>query len=48
MTLALPVFYACMGFSAAASTFYAVIGVLSAAIYNLIAKWLGGIEVEVE
>lgn len=39
MTLAMPVFYACMGF---------VVGVIGAAIYNVIAKWVGGIEVEVE
>lgn len=39
MALTLPVFYACMGF---------VIGVAGAAIYNVIAKWVGGIEVEVE
>jgi hypothetical protein len=35
----IPVLYAVMGF---------IIGVLSAAIYNLVAKWIGGIEVEVE
>jgi hypothetical protein len=39
MALALPVFYACMGF---------VFGVLGAVIYNLVAQWVGGIEVEVE
>ena len=36
---ATPVFYAIMGF---------VVGVIGAAIYNLVAKWIGGIEVEVE
>ena len=35
----LPVLYAAMGF---------VLGVICAGIYNLIAKWIGGIEVEVE
>lgn len=47
MALALPVFYACMGFSPTASTVYAVVGVIGAAIYNVIAQWVGGIEVEV-
>lgn len=37
--IAAPIFYGAMGF---------VVGVLSAALYNLFAKWLGGIEVEVE
>jgi ABC-type Co2+ transport system permease subunit len=35
----LPVFYAVFGF---------IFGIISAAIYNLIARWIGGIEVEVE
>jgi hypothetical protein len=35
----LPVFYGVFGF---------IFGVISAAIYNLIARWIGGIEVEVE
>ena len=35
----LPVFYGVIGF---------VFGVISAAIYNLVAKWTGGIEVTVE
>jgi hypothetical protein len=35
----LPFLYAAMGF---------VGGVISAFIYNIIAKWVGGIEVEVE
>jgi hypothetical protein len=39
MAFLLPIFYACMGF---------VVGVVGAAIYNVIAKWVGGIEVEVE
>lgn len=34
-----PLIYAAMGF---------VFGVLGALIYNLVAKWVGGIEVEVE
>lgn len=34
-----PLLYAAMGF---------VIGLIGAAIYNLLAKWIGGIEVEVE
>ena len=37
--LLLPVFYAVMGF---------IGGVVSGFLYNLIAKWIGGIEVEVE
>jgi hypothetical protein len=39
MGLFLPVFYGVMGF---------VFGVIGAALYNLIAGWIGGIEVEVE
>ena len=35
----MPVFYGIFGF---------VFGIISAAIYNLIAHWIGGIEVEVE
>jgi hypothetical protein len=35
----MPVIYGVMGF---------LIGVIGAAIYNLIASWIGGIEVEVE
>ncbi len=35
----MPVFYGVFGF---------IFGVISAAIYNLIARWIGGIEVEVE
>jgi hypothetical protein len=35
----LPVVYAAMGF---------VFGVLSAAIYNLLARWIGGLEIEFE
>jgi hypothetical protein len=34
-----PIFYAVFGF---------VFGVIGAFIYNLVAKWIGGIEVEVE
>ena len=34
-----PLFYALMGFLS---------GVVGAFIYNLVAKWIGGIEVEVE
>jgi hypothetical protein len=37
--LLMPVFYGVMGF---------VLGVISAFVYNVIAKWIGGIEVEVE
>jgi hypothetical protein len=37
--LAMPVMYAAMGF---------IFGALGACIYNLVAKWIGGIEVEVE
>ena len=37
--LAAPFLYAAMGF---------IIGVIGAAIYNLVARWIGGIEVEVE
>ncbi len=37
--LCMPIIYAVMGF---------VFGALGAVIYNLIAKWIGGIEVEVE
>ena len=39
MILILPVFYACMGF---------IFGVISAFIYNLVASWIGGIEIELE
>ena len=35
----MPVFYGVFGF---------VFGIISAAIYNLIARWIGGVEVEVE
>ncbi|SDR65472.1 hypothetical protein [Opitutus sp. GAS368] len=35
----LPFFYAAMGF---------VFGVISAAVYNLLAKWIGGLELEFE
>lgn len=37
--LIMPVFYAVLGF---------VFGALGAVIYNLVAKWIGGIEFEVE
>ena len=37
--LLIPIFYGAMGF---------ILGVVGAAIYNLIAGWLGGIEVDVE
>ena len=39
MSLAMPVIYAIMGF---------ITGVIGAFVYNLVAKWIGGIEVEVE
>lgn len=35
----MPIIYAVFGF---------LFGIIGAAIYNLIARWLGGIEVEVE
>ena len=35
----MPIIYGVMGF---------VVGIIGAAIYNLIARWIGGIEVEVE
>jgi hypothetical protein len=35
----MPIFYAVFGF---------IFGIISAAIYNLVARWVGGIEVEVE
>ena len=38
-TLMIPVLYGVLGFIA---------GIISAWIYNLVAKWIGGIEVEVE
>ena len=37
--LFMPVIYGVMGF---------IFGIISAAIYNLVALWIGGIEVEVE
>jgi hypothetical protein len=50
-----PVAFAAMfgvGFAVAAPIFYAVMGFLTGLIggwvYNLVAKWIGGIEVEVE
>lgn len=39
MGLFMPVIYGVMGF---------IFGIIGAAIYNLIARWIGGIEVEVE
>jgi hypothetical protein len=39
MALAMPVFYGVFGF---------IFGIIGAAIYNLVARWIGGIEVEVE
>jgi hypothetical protein len=39
MALCLPIFYGVLGF---------LQGVIGAAIYNLLARWIGGIEVEVE
>ena len=39
MGLFMPVIYGVMGF---------IFGVIGAAIYNLVARWIGGIEVEVE
>jgi len=37
--LAMPVLYAVMGF---------IFGVIGAGLYNLVAGWIGGIEVDVE
>ncbi len=37
--LFIPVIYGVMGF---------VVGIIGAAIYNLVAGWIGGIEIEVE
>jgi len=39
MAIAAPIFYAVLGF---------IFGVVGAFIYNLIAGWVGGIEVEIE
>ena len=39
MGLLMPVFYGAMGF---------IFGMIGAALYNVIARWIGGIEVEVE
>ena len=39
MGMFMPIIYAAMGF---------VFGVIGAALYNLVARWIGGFEVEVE
>jgi hypothetical protein len=39
MGIFMPVIYGAMGF---------IFGIIGAAIYNLVARWIGGIEVEVE
>jgi hypothetical protein len=39
MSLFFPIIYGVMGF---------MFGVITAAVYNLVAQWIGGIEVEVE
>lgn len=39
MGIFMPIIYGAMGF---------VLGVVGAAVYNLVARWIGGIEVEVE
>jgi uncharacterized membrane protein (DUF485 family) len=39
MTIGMPILYAVMGF---------IMGVIGAWFYNVIAKWIGGIQVEVE
>lgn len=39
MAICMPIFYAVIGF---------VFGIIGAFIYNVVAKWIGGIEVEVE
>lgn len=48
---ALPVFFG-IGFAIAAPFFYAAMGFITGAfgalLYNFLAKWIGGIEVEVE
>lgn len=44
----IPFLYFALGRSLAACNVYAVVGVIGAALYNLLAKYIGGIEVEVE
>ncbi len=39
MGILMPVIYGVMGF---------ILGVIGAAVYNLVARWIGGIELEVE
>jgi len=39
MGVFMPIIYGAMGF---------IFGVIGAALYNLVARWIGGIEVEVE
>ena len=39
MGVLMPVIYGVMGF---------ILGVIGAAVYNLVARWIGGIELEVE
>jgi hypothetical protein len=39
MGILMPVIYGVMGF---------IIGVIGAVIYNVVARWIGGIELEVE
>jgi hypothetical protein len=39
MAILMPVIYGVMGF---------IGGVIGAAVYNLVARWIGGIELEVE
>ena len=46
--IAAPFLYAGIGRNVAACNVYAVVGVIGAAIYNPLPKWIGGIEVEVK
>ena len=39
MGILMPVIYGVMGF---------ILGVIGAAVYNFVARWIGGIELEVE
>ena len=45
---ALPFLYAAIGRNAATCNAYVVVGVIGAALYNIRAKWIGGIEVKAE
>jgi hypothetical protein len=39
LVIIIPIFYALIGF---------IIGIVGAAIYNLVARWLGGLQIEAE